>query len=501
MTAIGSGAGAGSCCCTACESMPFTSPIAAVPVFDPDQRIIFPGHPLDYIQGFCCTCLPSYACISVECVLTGVLTRAYLPIKCGSLQYGQHLANVYTGQIFIEGVAHTAYFTLDVTANLECYFCLAIPSLYGFEEQCVLLTEEQFKAPIRWCKTLTYSIDEYGVRVPTTFVGTSYECGQIIIKVGLPNITPITKRPEQWLDLNGNLIQDENSIRNRCKGCGCISTQGCLTIYRVGNGTAESHVMYLGCSNCDQPCDTGHVYRSVAGDYGPIVSIERDPSCAYGDENCGCVLMLSQISSMEGVSPPLVSGLITQGVNPGDCPFPSAKWSFQDSNNDTILVDFRTEACSESPCSINPSGCCVGVEMPNVVHCTIERQASFASASCECLPKTIAMLFDGSPIAPAWSGLIDTDPGNGSWCDDGPDKHDIRVRLACQGNTWGFSYGAGAIMAASPCAGFIATDPSYFSCRPVYMKFTVDGVCCGPSAVGFPPVSPGPQTLTFTITE
>jgi hypothetical protein len=483
--------------------MPFTADaLADVPVFDPEQRISFSGHPVDYVQGFCCTCLPAFACITVECVATGEHTRAYIPIECGRETRTSALGDVYIGNIYLAGRAHMAYFTLDVSEDLKCFFCLEIPTL-GFAKQCVQITDAHQVAPLLWCKSFTYEIGPYGERIPTTFVGDSYLCGQVIIRINKADVTPINGRPKRWIDEAGEILIDENSISGRCNGCGCISQSACVTLYHIATGKSESYAMRLGCDNCHQPCSTGHVYSTILGDYGPLISIEKDPLCLPGDPDCGCVLKLLQLSNMQKLTD-TYSGLITKGINPGDCPFPSATWEVQESVLSTTLVSFRTQACSDEPCSLTISGCCVGVDMPTVIHCTIERTGDFVSESCECLPKTIPMLFDGSPILPAWTGRLDNVPGNGSWCNNSPEGNDFKVRMFCNGTNWTFQYGASDVMLASPCAGEI-TSPYDFVCRPVYFRFEANGACCGPSGIpgpgGIGIVPTPPQKLIFTITE
>jgi len=509
MTAKGSSSA--SCCCTSCETMPFTNPAEAeLPQpYDPGQLISFKGHPIDYVQGFCCTCLPSYACVSVECVATGELTNAYIPVKCNSVEVNENgLAEVYTGNIYLNGEAHLAYLTLNVAEDLKCYFCLEIPSI-SFAKQCLELTADHMVPPLMWCKTLTYEIVD-GVRIPSTFTGTAYACGDIIIKVNVPSVQAITGRPKQLRDLYGTigpyyeagrLYFDENSLANRCKGCGCISSRACISIYRVKSGTSESYPMNLGCDRCVE-CPTGHIYSTILGDYGPLVSIEKDPSCEPGDPSCSCFLRLLQIDNLNQFESAYSAAAIEKGTDPGDCPFPLERWTIDAGDGDVTIVDFRTESCVSEPCSINPGGCCVGVEMPNVIHVTIERVADYASTSCECLPQTIPMLFDGSSINPSWTGRYSTSGGAGSWCIGA--EHDFKVRLFCGGNNWSFQWGAGEGYIASPCAGSVMSSPADFSCRPVYFRFETDGACCGPSGFpdgmgGFTPA--GPSTLVFTITE
>ena len=508
------GSSSGSCCCNSCETMPFSMELSILPIggFANDQLISFKGHPTDLVQGFCCTCLPTNACITVECLATGVHTTAYLPLRCEALGTPPGVAGIYFGSVYISGEAHTAYFTLEVPDDLKCYICLEIPSL-GFEKQCLELSQEHFQHPLMWCKSLTYSIDQYGLRWGTEFIGPTniYNgvCSDIKVTMGVPSVQSITGRPTDWVDLYGEFapqyevgrrIIDENSIRNRCKGCGCISNIGCLTVFRVKDGTSDAYPMGLGCSNCNQPCPTGHIYSSYLGDYGPLVSIEPNSSA-----DPRCVLALLQISNTEVFNPPLYGSVIKKGIglDPNDCPFPQQRWEIYDADLQLTLVDFRTESCVTTPCTVNPGGCCTGIEMPSTLHCTISRQADYESALCECLPQTIPMLFDGAGINPAWTGRYATQPGDiGSWCDGA--ERDFKVRMYCAGATWIFEYGAGETYQPAPCSGTATSSPGSFSCRPVLFTFQHDGRCCGPS--GFPDgyggvVPAGPQTLTFTITE
>ena len=503
---------ASSCCCTSCETMPFSNPAEAeLPPggFDPEQRITFKGHPIDYVQGFCCTCLPTNVCVTVKCLTTGKLTVTYMSMVCVKKLSANGDAEVYSGDLIISGVAHKAYFTLDVSDDFKCYFCLEIPSL-SWPKQCVLITDSHLVPPLMWCKTLTYEIEEDGERIPTTFTGATYGCDDLVIKINVADVQAITGRPKQLKDIYGTvaphfevgrLYYDDNSIANRCKGCGCISNRACITIYRVYDGTSDSYPMNLGCANCTENCTTGHIYSTELGDYGPLVSIEKDPSCEPYDPSCPCVLQLLQLSN-DHVLTDVYSEVIEKGTDAGDCPFPLQRWQIENAEGDVTIIDFRTERCSIEPCTVNPGGCCTGIEMPNVVHVTIEKVADYVSQSCECLPQTIPMLFDGSPINPSWTGRYSTSLGAGSWCNGA--EHDFKVRLFCGGNSWSFQWGAGEGYVASPCAGSAMSSPTDFSCRPVYFRFEADGRCCGPS--GFPDgmggvIPAGPQTLIFTITE
>lgn len=506
------GSTSGSCCCTSCETMPFTAAQSDTPVFAPDQRISFKGHPVDYVQGFCCTCLPTHVCVSVECIATGEITTKHLFIECNTLGSSVNgVARVYRGNIAIAGVFYLAEITLEVSNDLKCYVCLEIPSA-GFEKQCLELTQAHFAMPLMWCKSLTYSIDQYGLRNPTKFTGqiSTYGCPVIAVSLSVPSLQAITGRASEWIDYYGTIgpeyeagrrIPDDNSIDNRCAGCGCIANAACLTIFRTKDGTSDSYPLTLGCPNCSVPCPTGHIYSSILGDYGPLVAIEKDPSCLPGDPECPCVLMLRQLSNTQTFGETLPSPVISKGLNEGECPFPKHRWELTDELGNVTQVDFRTESCVSEPCSINPAGCCVGIDMPNVIHCTISRQGDYPSDSCECLPVTIPMLFDGAGINPAWTGRYATQPGNGSWCND-PDR-DFKVRMYCAGNTWAFQYGAGSNYQESPCSGSVMAPASGFACRPVFFQFVTNGACCGPSAIpdgmgGF--IIPV-QTLTFTITE
>lgn len=509
MTAKGSSPG--SCCCNSCETMPSSAAVSEVPDYAPDQRISFAGHPVDYVQSFCCTCLPTHVCVSVECIASGETANTRLYIQCDSLAgaiNGQ--ARAYHGSVAVAGVFHFASITLEVSNDLKCYVCLEIPSV-GFEKQCLEITQAHFAMPLMWCKSFTYSIDQYGIRTGTTFTGptSSYGCPVISVTLNGQSLQAITGRPNEWVDYYGEigpefeagrLILDDNSIDNRCVGCGCIASFGCLTIFRTKDGTSDSYPMSLGCSPCSVPCATGHIYSSVLGDYGPLVAIEKDPSCLPGDPECPCVLMLQQLSNTQVYGETLPSAVITKGLNEGNCPYPKYRWEIQDGLGNLTFVDFRTEACVSTPCTINPGGCCVGIDMPNVIHCTISRQGDYPSESCECLPVTIPMLFDGAAINPAWTGIYRTQPGVGSWCND--PHHDFKVRMYCGSSSWVFQYGNGQY-SASPCAGTVTSPSSGFACRPVFFQFVADGRCCGPSAIpdgmgGF--IFPS-QTLTFTITE
>ena len=498
------GSGPNSCCCTSCEIIPHTVVYSGqIPQdYAPGNIFSFGGKPIDQVQGFCCMCLPAHACVTLYCPATDETTRSYIPVNCGLVVTAEADAELYQGTVYLGGQAHTAHFTLNAGDDLKCFFCLEIPSL-GFEKQCLEITQQHMVFPLMWCKTLTYEIDSYGNRLGTTFIGSVYECENLQVNISLPSVKAITGRQSPLVDSYGTvgpaftigaIYQDNDSIKDRCQGCGCIATTACLTVYHVKDGTSAAYTLNLGCEQCDLECTTGHIYSSILGDYGPLVSIEADPNCAPGDPTCDCYLKLVQVDHTLKFNN-VYSGPITKGTTQGSCPFPKARWVVQDASNESVIVDFRTEACQSQPCAITASGCCVGVEMPTTLHVTIERTGGFvAGNSCLCLPVTIPMLFDGSPINPAWTGRLDAFPGDGSWCSGG--SPDFKVRLVCGGINWRFIYGAGEGYNAAPCSGQIE-EPGEFTCRPIYLRYTVDGICCGPSGIPAPP----PQQLVFTITE
>jgi len=507
--------GSNNCCCTSCQTMPYTGSLSTTPIrFDDDQRISFQGHPVELITGFCCTCLPTYVCVSIACDSSDQRGQAFLRINCQGTRGTDDVAIVYTGSVNFLNAPHPAIFTLEVLEYNKCFFCLEIPSL-GFTKQCVEITPEHQKLPFLWCQTMYYRLDEYGEYVTTEFTGDTYECGPVIVSISGANVEAITGRPKQKRDDYGvvgpafevgKIYDDRNSISNVCSGCGCIAKLACLTVFNTQTGSSAAYEMNLGCGGCAVECCTGHVYSSLLGDYGPLVSIVADPAIALDANGCDqdkdCYLQLNQLSP-EQTFENLYAGPILKGVGPNNCPWPNVRWDIIDPVTlGLTIVDFRTDMCAATPCTINPAGCCVGIEMPITLHCTIARSGGTSPSSCDCLPVTIPMVFDGAGINPAWTGILDNTPGNGSWCVG--DLRDFKLRLSCAGSKWQFQYGAGAIFQKSPCNGTVDSNPYTFSCRPVFFEFTVDGACCGPSGIpdgmgGFIP--PPPQTLTFTITE
>lgn len=150
-------------------------------------------------------------------------------------------------------------------------------------------------------------------------------------------------------------------------------------------------------------------------------------------------------------------------------------------------------------CCCSGTGCCVGIDMPTTLYATISVIGASPGGGCHCLPIVVTMTFDGAPFNPSWRGVVDTVPGNGSWCDNSPPGTEVRVRFFCDGANWNLHFGAGDFHTGdteyipAPCAGNIAS-PDSFTCNPISIRFEQDGTCCGPT--GAPP-----QTIVITVTE
>lgn len=483
----GKGSGNG-CCCTGCEEVPFTAPSVANQPINPGtplDPISFAGYPVDLGQAFCCSCLPKAACVAVTCYDSGSTSRAIFDLRCGL--NGEHengTAILYSGTIAMGEEDVDLEFSIIVEDGL-CYFSLTSYALNLFDDR-KLVDADSRAAPQFFCQTLTnnpLNIGEATAIYPTEWLAAGAGCGLVAVTIGRDDLTPITKR-RVILDADtGVAVIDDSPIKNICRGCGCICTNACISLQYpreniVIHGTVPLTSENTGTAECPHVV-TQNYYELTDPMYGIKISV-----VANGDDNDRCALLLESTGyalTLDGVLLwPIVDDTGT------DCPHPSAIWQVTDADGYSVIVRFDCATCGE--CTVTgTTGCCSGISLPRVIHCTIEKNPDVPSSFCECLPLTIPMVYQGG-ITPSWYGLLKSSVGNNSWCFP-VGTNDVAVQLSCTGLGWQLRFGT-ENWAASPCAGTLY-NPT-LTCEPLEMIFESIQSCCGMG---------GPSSIILTITE
>lgn len=471
--AKGSGNG---CCCTSCEEMPFTGTTANLPPAtpgEPDPPFSFPGNPIDLTQAFCCSCLPKVACVTVISYATGEIVAGALDLRCGlNIDSDTNgTAVLYSGEIGVDGSQIDLEFSITVIDSV-CYLCLT-SSVLGIYGECKVVDADARGHPQYFCYSLVNNPLNIGGPYPPQYETewtADTASGTMIVRLKAMSMTPITRR-RPCVDSEGTPVPDTNPIRNICNGCGCVCTEACIAIqYPRYNQIIQGYVALDGASWTLTDDAYGGVVISVVAD--PDEPVDR--SCMLKIESLETGFSFSE-------TPPLLP------IN-SLCPHPTARWVLSDQDLQPIIIDFSCADCLGCA-TVNGSGCCYGYPIPRVLHCTIAKGDPAVSGSCECLPITIPLLFDGDALEPSWTGILLQGTGQ-QWCGFG-DEHDIVIQFYC-GYVWTLQFGS-AGGGETPCAGVVLSDS--LVCSPISVHFTYVSFCCGPS---YPP---GPASVVFTVTE
>jgi len=492
------------CCCTGCENLPSvvtrTDGLVNVPINPglPLPHLTFAGHPVDLLQAVCCSCMPKTVCVAIGEIIGGeaatessTITAMRCDLNGDTGQAPEVL--MYAASLPFRGETYALEFWMRVIDG-KCYFCLVSDDL-GVANECQEITAEKranrlapWERHSSFCNKLNSDTSD-NPYIPPGYLGTRWDVvvpyvGDLRITILGQEATPITGR-QPCIDDYGNIVPDEDLIRNLCDGCGCLCTRACVIIHRIGTNEIFSYVLNL--------VDGTYIeIDPITGEeavYGPQIAVVRDPD---SDTGRACALKVLSVGEFgfTGESP-LVSVQSGPHGAPGSCPNPTATWELADSEDGwPILVHFSCYECGNA-CGTIPAGCCAGYPIPRILHCTISKGNDAESAFCECLPITIPMV--NTSGQPFWNGKFRNVPIEGNWCVGAPS--DFQVQLEC-GSEWTLRFG-NSLYHASPCADVIfGQDYGEMSCSPIMLTFTYVSGCCG--AV-YP--YPGPSSIVLTITE
>ena len=218
------------CCCTGCQQKPLS--------YDTMTSYL---DSLAY-RTACCGCVPYMACITIydENGHSGFATyRLYCATTPTNLGRDQPLytASVQNGTIEVNGVLIdlTVYFFVK---NGVCTIAIRSSRLgitensYGASRVVDAAARNQ-----GFCSTL--GMDGLGyTKFNVTGAGHSYE-----IRLAADKATPINGRPV-CVDSYGNIVPDDDPIKNACCNCDCICTCMCLTVTAPNYGWSGVACMY-----------------------------------------------------------------------------------------------------------------------------------------------------------------------------------------------------------------------------------------------------------------
>jgi hypothetical protein len=505
------GSSRANCCCNGCESIPSLSGRAyshvTVPINPgiPLSHVTILGHAVDPLQAACCSCLPKTVCVVIYDSETLELeelevSRVLAPLRCdmnGGVQSPDAL--VYSATVPFRGHDYDLEFWMRVIDG-RCYFCL-VSEEFSVENDCQEITAAKRANKLApwprasgFCSKLN-SDDSASPTDPGAYFGTEWHISTqyldtLVVSIVAQNTTPITGR-QPCTDEYGNIVFDDDAIKNKCDGCGCLCTQACVIVHRIGTNEIFNYVLTL--------VDGTYIeVDSITGEeapYGPRIDVVRDPD---SDTGRSCALKVLRIGDFDFTgTPPLFSIQSGEFGSPGSCPNPTAQWELVDADGGfPIIVHFSCAECGND-CGTITSGCCSGYPIPRILHCTITKGDSETSISCECLPITIPLVsYSGLPF---WNGKYRNTTINEGWCLP-TGFHDFQVQLECGGSNWILRFG-NSLYNAKPCAGVITgQDYGEFSCQPIMLQFTHEEHCCGGIPDPYDPL-PGPASIVFTITE
>jgi len=371
--------------------------------------------------------VPKQICVTVEDYSSGDSSTTTFLRDCTA--DGEII--VYSGTVIIDGAEVDLAFIFKVE-NETCYICLRSVDL-GVDgtvpDDCHVVGPTERGAPDYFCWRF----------------GASWTVGNLTISISAAHNIAIENRSD-CVDSYGNVVPDENPIRNVCGGCGCICECACIITF----GDNRQAVVETACLSGTT------TYRTYSG-------VEIELTANYETGCCELELVDTPFALVEES---LIFPAISIGGNSNPCPSPEALFSAFTEDGDAIFFYFICSPCGD--CPVIPTTCCD--TMPLVLTATV-------TTSCpDCGSFQMSLVWDGL----GWLG-----EQSEGFC-----GHPISLRLSCSGYTWNL------IFSGNPCTGSSATATG--SCDPILLSFnlgTLGGIgCCGGSSVLTP-------TVSVTITE
>lgn len=333
------GKGSKNCCCDGCNEKPLdrSLPLAALQVW----------------QQYCCTCVPSQICVTVDYAPTSESNTVTFDRDCTAV-VGDPI--LYSGEVYSNGALIDIQIIFEVDDG-KCYICLRSTSLSvagTVPADCVEITEAIIASG--FCASFLIS----GLPV-------SWTVGDYTISLFRANNTAIENRQCQ---------PDDNPIRNLCCGCGCISECACIQVF--GDGiTASAEYVCLG------------------GTTSWVTADGVEVALVANETTGNCELQLMSTGSTTVVSIP-ANVAIDSVSNP--CPSPSALWSmFTSPGGKAWFVKWNAAQCGG--CDRVEAACCEGYA-PRILTATV------TSGDCACASATISLVY--SELSNSWTGTLST---------------------------------------------------------------------------------------------
>jgi hypothetical protein len=383
--------------------------------------------------------------VSVEDTATGSSAAVQFDRDCTEVEGDPIL---YSGVVPLNGEWLTLQFRFRVIDE-QCYLCLDYAE--DSEEEvtpadgCHLVDATQRAAPNNFCTTMW--IDGSPAR---------WTIGTVVVELSAAANEAIWNRRIDCKDAEGNIVIQEDVLRNFCAGCSCICQGGCLIVRSADRATAVYH-MTLG----------GLIY-STGTDGEPKLEIQNNYGC--------CELALIDDGDL-GITPaqwpaPVPIRDAAEGIeNP--CPNVSWNWIVNRLPDPAIYLEFHCNKCNE--CDKIIDECCIGL-IPRVIHASATITGEIMPCNCSSLELDLTF----SDSERAWVGV-----SNSAFC-----GQPVTLRLSCTGSGWQLS-----IEADGCVPGTTAIGTGY--CEPLSLAFTarMTGLaCCAPGHLGY-------VTVVVSITE
>lgn len=420
------------CCCDGCNEEPL------------DRTLSRSSAPLQEQQAYCCGCVPTWVCVSVEDTATGSSASVQFRRDCTEVEGDPVL---YSGSVPINGTLLQLQFRFRVVDE-ECYLCLDYAE--DSEEYvtpadgCHLIDSTQRASPNFFCKYLY--IDGAPAR---------WTVGTIVIELSAAANEAIENRQVVCKDGSGEAVLQEDVLRNFCGGCGCICSGGCLIVRSADRATAVYHLTLEGLT-------------FVGADGEPQIQIQNNYDC--------CELALIDDGDLGLTADQWPAAVPIRDASFGTenpCPNVAWSWTINRLPDPAIYIEFHCNKCNE--CDKILDECCVGM-IPRVIHASATLAGDLQP--CDCDSFDLYLTYDDS--MEEWIG-----ESNSVFCGQA-----VEVHLACTGAGWQMNIEANG---CTPGSSAIGTG----YCEPLSLEFTLNmtglGCCAGPHI--------GNVIVTVTVTE
>lgn len=419
------------CCCDGCGQSPL------------DRSIPGRSAPFQEQQAYCCGCVPTWVCVSVEDTATGSSASVQFERDCTDVPGDPIL---YSGVVPLNGEWLNLVFRFRVIDE-QCYLCLDYAEdsaeTVTPDGGCHLIDATQ--RANHFCEWMY--IDGYPAR---------WTVGSVIVELSATANEAIWNRRIDCKDSEGNIIIQDDVLRNYCAACSCICQGGCLIVRNADRRTVV-YQMYL----------EGLTYTTgVEGE--PKLQLQNNYDC--------CQIALIDDGDMGLTAAQWPAPIQIRDPSPSvEHPCPNIEWNWIINRlpDPAYYLEFHCNKCNE--CDKIIDECCIGL-IPRVVHVSV--QVIGETFPCDCTSFEMDLTFDS--MERAWIGVNNT-----AFC-----NQPATIRMACTGEGWSIGI---EDTSCTPVSGTIATG----YCEPLHLVGSqrLTGLaCCASPHLGY-------VTLIFTVTE